>query len=144
MIETAIINALKADAAIRQRVTKYDSEASIFSEFAPESVKLPYITIDLYRNKLSDDLVLHSFTLMVDYWAYTTEGGLGTTRKIAREASERIEFLLDNKQFQSDRYDTIRVWFFSGGWVEDEDTRTVHYNQQFIVRAGRKKWIHQL
>jgi len=73
---------------------------------------------------------------MVDYWGYDT------TRVKAREASERIEYLLDQKQFNTDaRYDTIRVWLFSGGWVQEEDPRAIHYNQQFTARASRKKWI---
>ena len=136
MIEKTIIDALKADAALRVRVTTFGGQAAIFSELAPETATEPYITINLSRSQTMGDLVLHDFTLMVDYWGYDT------SRVRAREASERIEYLLDNKQFDSDgRYHKIRVWFFSGGWVEDEDPRAIHYNQQFTIRASRKKWI---
>lgn len=138
MIESTIIDTLKADATLRGRVTKYEGEASIFSELAPEAAKEPYITINITRSQTSGDLVLHDFTLMVDYWAFNT------TRKRTREASERIEYLLDNKQFTHERYSSIRVWFFSGGWVEEDDPRAIHYNQQFTVRACRKKWIDNL
>ena len=75
---------------------------------------------------------------MIDFWSFDT------TRVKAREASERIEYLLDNKQFTHERYSSIRIWFFSGGWVEEEDPRAIHYNQQFTVRACRKKWIDNL
>ena len=138
MIEKTIIDALKADSTLRARVTKYAGEAAIFSELAPEAAKTPYITINLTRSQTSGDLILHDFTLMVDFWSFDT------TRKKAREASERIEYLLDNKQFTHERYSSIRIWFFSGGWIEEEDPRAIHYNQQFIVRACRKKWIDQL
>lgn len=139
MIEKTIIDTLKADSVLKARVTKYANEAAIFSELAPEAAVEPYITINISRSQTMGDLVLHDFTLMVDYW------GLDTTRVKTREASERIEYLLDNKQFDTDgRYHKIRVWFFSGGWVEEDDPRAIHYNQQFTVRASRKKWIETL
>lgn len=138
MIESTIIDALKADAALRARVTKYAGEAAIFSRLAPEAAKEPYITINLTRTQASGDIVLHDFTLMIDYWDF------GTSTKRAGEASERIEYIFDNKQFTHARYSSIRIWFFSGGWVEDDDPRAIHYNQQFSVRACRKKWIDQL
>jgi len=138
MIEKPIIDVLKADAALAARVTLYDGEPAIFGRLAPEKAIKPYVTVNDTRYKESDDNILHRFTLMIDYWDY------GTSMKKANEASERIEFLLDTKQFDSERYDKIRVWIFSSGWVEDEDPRAIHYNQQFMVRASRKKWIEQL
>jgi len=138
MIEKTILDALKADATLRARVTLYAGASAIFSELAPEAAKTPYVTFNLYRNQTSGDLVLHDFTLMIDFWSFDT------TRVKAREASERIEYLLDNKQFTHERYSSIRIWFFSGGWVEEEDPRAIHYNQQFTVRACRKKWIDNL
>lgn len=138
MIET-IIDVLKVDSALKARVTKYANEPAIFSELAPKAAIEPYVTINLSRNQTSGDLVLHDFILMVDFW------GTDTTRVKTREASERIEFLLDNKQFDTDtRYHKIRIWFFSGGWVEEDDPRAIHYNQQFTVRASRMKWIENL
>lgn len=144
MIESAIIDALKADSTLRKRVTVYADSPAIFSELAPEEAKMPYVTINITRSKgATDDNVLQDFTIMVDFWDYGTKA-TSPTRVRARQASERIEFILDNKQFTHDRYDTIRVWFFSGGWVEDEDTRAIHYNQQFTARASRKRWICNL
>jgi len=139
MIEKTIVDALRADAVLISKVSLYNKHPAIFSELAPEAAIQPYITINLSRSKASDDLVLHDFILMVDFW------GTDSTRVDTRIASERIEYLLDNKQFHTDlRYHTIRVWFFSGGWVEDNDPRTIHYNQQFTVRASRMKWIENL
>ena len=138
MIEKTIIDVLKADPVLKSRVTRYNSTPAVFSELAPEQAKTPYVTIDLTRSKSSGDLILHDFILMVDFWDY------GTSRKKAREASERIEYLFDNKQFNHERYSKIRIWWFSGGWVVEEDLRAIHYNQQFSVRACRKKWIDQL
>jgi len=136
MIEKTIIGALRADTVLASKITKFESRPAVFSELAPESAKEPYVTINISRNPAAGDLIIHEFTIMVDSW------GTESTRKATREASERIEYIFDNKQFNSDaRYDTIRVWLFSAGWVEEADPRAVHYNHQFIARAGRKKWI---
>lgn len=138
MIESTIINALKADTVLRAKISRYAGGYAVFSRLAPEAAKLPYVTINLTRTQTPGDLILHDFILMVDYW------DVGTSIKNAGEASERIEYIFDNKQFTHSRYSSIRIWFFSGGWVEDEDPRTIHYNQQFTVRACRKKWIDNL
>ena len=136
MIEKTILDALRGDATLASKLTVFNYRPAIFSELAPESAKEPYISFNITRNESSGDLVLHDFTIMVNIW------GRETTRVSIREASERIEYIFDNKQFNSDtRYDTIRTWFVSGGWVEEQDPRDVHYNQQFTARAGRKKWI---
>jgi len=138
MIESSILNALKADATLVSLVTKYNGLAAIFSELAPESAKTPYVTFNLTRTQTSGDIILHDFVLMVNFWS------VGSSRTKARQASERIEYIFDNKQFTHARYSSIRIWFFSGGWVEDDDPRVIHYNQQFTVRACRKKWIDNL
>jgi len=137
MIEKTIIDALRGDATLVSLVTKYRAKPAIFSELAPEPVKEPYITINISRNPANDDLVVQEFVIMINVW------GRENSRVNVRRASERIEFIFDNKQFNSDaRYDTIRTWFVSGGWVEEADPRDVHYNHQFTARAGRKKWIN--
>lgn len=139
MIEKTIIDALAADAVLISKVSLYNKHPAIFSELAPEAAIQPYITINISRAQTMGDLVLHDFILMVDFW------DTNSTRVNTRIASERIEYLLDNKQFDTDaRYHKIRVWFFSGGWVEEDDPRAIHYNQQFQVRASRMKWIENL
>ncbi len=136
MIEKTILDALRGDATLASKLAVYETRPAIFSELAPEPAKEPYITFHITRNETSGDIVLHDFVVMVDIW------GRNSTRVSIREASERVEYIFDNKQFNADaRYDTIRMWFVSGGWVQEQDPRDVHYNQQFTARAGRKKWI---
>jgi len=138
MIESSIRNALIADATLVSLIKKYRGRPAVFSRLAPESAPTPYVTFNLTRTETSGDIVLHDFVLMIDAWDY------GSSIKIAGEISERIEYVFDNKQFTHERYSSIRIWLFSGGWVEDDDPRVIHYNQQFTVRACRKKWIDQL
>ena len=137
MIEKTILDALRGDAVLASDLAVFNTRPAIFSELAPESAKEPYITFNITRDESSGDIVLHDFVVMVDWW------GRNTSRVNTRIASERIEYIFDNKQFNNDaRYDTIRMWFVSGGWVEERDPRDIHYNQQFTARAGRKKWIN--
>lgn len=137
MIESVILTALKADAALVALVSTFNAQPAIFDGTAPEGVTKPYITFRIDRRS-SNDLVIAEFTLYIDYWS------TGASKANARRASERIEFLLDQKDFEHERYSTIRVSFFSGGSVEDEDPKEIHYNQMFDIRAFRKKWIDQL
>lgn len=138
MIEAPIITALRADSALAALVSTYEGAPAIFSEEAPEKAAEPYITIRVLRSA-EDDLVIQSMTLYVDYWDYQK------SRVNTRAAVERIEFVLDDKSFESDRFSDIRCWYFSDGEVnDDQDARAIHHNVQFMVRATRKKWIQQI
>ena len=134
-IEGAIVAALQNDSALAALVSSYAALPSIFANEAPEDAKLPYITVRTTRNSDTEESVLQDFTIYVDYWDFNK------SRAPANSASERIEFILDNSKLESERHSSIRVWFFSGGWVDDTDSRDVHFNVQFYARGVRKKWI---
>lgn len=137
MIESAIISVLKADPELVALLSTHNSEPAIFSEFAPEDAEFPYIVLNVSRS--NDEFPgLHAFTIMVDYFDYDV------SRKNSRIAAERIEFLLDRAILQHERYDSIRISFFAGSPIPEDDPRSVHYNVQFSARAGRKKWMSQL
>lgn len=145
MIEQIAVDALKKDSVLKTLITRYEHEPAVFSELAPKAAVEPYITINMSRNA-TNSLVLQTMEMMVDVWGYDT------TRVDIRAISERVEYIFDNKIFQKSyqslitnaRYTDIRIWFYSGGWIEEDDPRAVRYNQQFTVRACRKKWIDQL
>jgi hypothetical protein len=137
MIESAIIAALKADTALAALVTTYESSPAIFSDDAPESATLPYVTIAVSNNS-AVDFVIDEFNLYVDYW------GAGSSRANSRSAAFRIECALDGKTFSNTRYANIRCRKFSSGPVQDSDPRDIHYNVQFQVRAGRSAFTAQL
>jgi hypothetical protein len=136
MIESAIISALKADSGLVAYISVYRGAPAVFSEEAPEDAETPYITIRISRS--TEDLIVQNMNMYVDLWDYNK------SRKETREAVEKIEFALDNKEFSTDRYSNIRCWFFSGSQVDGEDPRDIHYNQQFTIRATRKKFLQQL
>lgn len=137
MFESTILQILQNDAELSSYVTTYAGQSAIFSEFAPEGATKPYITFRIDRRS-SDHPAIAEFSLYTDYWDY------GTSRVNARKASERMEILLDKRYFEHERYSRIRVSFFSGGMVDEDDPLVIHYNQQFSVRACRKKWIDEL
>lgn len=139
MIEKTIRDVLIADSALKAYLETYNHEPAVFSDFAPEDAAKPYITFYLERNDSTNN-VIQEMTLYVDYW------DIDKSRVSARKASERIEFLLDFKIFKNTdaRYNSIRLWFSSGGWMPENDQRAVRYNQTFYVKAGRKKWCEQI
>jgi len=102
MIEKTILDALIGDATLASKLAVYKTRPAIFSELAPEPAKEPYITFNITRNESSGDIVLHDFVVMVDIW------GRNTTRIAIREASERIEYIFDNKQ-RSKRKNRIHI-----------------------------------
>jgi len=137
MFESSIVKLLRADNMLVSKLSTYNSMPTIFSNQAPEGTQFPCIVFYIHRTQ-SDDACLDGFVLMVDYYSY------GVSDVNANIAVERIEFLLDRAHLEHDRYDTIRVFFFSGTTVPDPDPRMYHYNLQFNARAGRKKWMQQL
>lgn len=138
MIESAILTALQSDGALAQLVSTYANAPAIFSESAPEGAAEPYVTFDISRVVAESD-VLDVFNIMVDFWDMSQK-----SRAKSRQAAQRIEFVLDGATLQTDRYDTIRVWYESAGPVPEPDPRYIHHNLQFMARAGRKAWAEQL
>ncbi len=137
MFESSVLPVLQSDPELTSSITTFANLPAIFSDSAPKGAAMPYIVFRIERLG-SNHLPIAQFVLYVDYWDY------GTSKVKARKAAERIEFLLDRKVLEHERYSTIRVSFFSGGTVPDDDPKAIHYNQQFSIRASRKKWIDEI
>jgi hypothetical protein len=137
MFESTILTALQSDATLAALVTTYNNSPAIFSDVAPEGAEMPYITFRITEG-ISNHPVIKTATLYTDYWHY------GTSKAKARQAAERMELLLDKKEFEHERYSNIRVSFFSAGSVDEDDPKVIHYNQMYQCRMGRKKWSEQL
>jgi hypothetical protein len=141
MFESALLTKLKSDSILATYVTEFvidgSSEPAIFAEFAPETAQLPYITFRITQS--SDEvLAIRQFSIFVDYYDYNKSASN------SRKAAERIEFVLDRSILEHDRFNCIRLFFFAGSPIQEEDPRSIHYNLQFQARAGRKKWINEI
>lgn len=135
MFDSALLAKLQGDPELVALVSDFGGQPAIFSEAAPETAELPYVVFRIERSSTESPAV-QKFNVYVDYF------NRDTTAVQARAASERIEFVLDRAELEHERYSCIRLFFYSGGIVEDyEDPRAVHYNLLFEARAGRKKWI---
>jgi hypothetical protein len=132
MFESAIINALGADAELCSYVSTFETRPAIFAEIAPEKAVMPYIVFRIDRSDKVD--VVESAIVMVDYYAYDR------SRTNSRKAAERIEYLLDMRVLNHPRYDRIDVDFFAASPVPEADARDIHYNMQFQARMVRSKW----
>ena len=136
MIESTILQVLQSDSELVSYVTTFAGLPAIFSESAPEGTKKPYVTFRIAELSPAHTAIAR-FLLYTDYWDY------GTSKATARKAAERMKLLLDQKYFEHERYSMIRVSFFSGGTVDEDDPLVIHYNQQYSIRACRKKWSEQ-
>jgi hypothetical protein len=136
MFESELLPALRDDATLAALESTFTTGAtttpSIFSDFAPQGANLPYIVFHITRS--SDDYsAIQKFNIYVDYYDYRQSA------VESRQAAERIELLLDGNTLQHERYNSIRIKFFSGGIVAEGDPRSIHYNLLFNARAGRIK-----
>jgi|WetSurMetagenome_2_1015567.scaffolds.fasta_scaffold84133_2 hypothetical protein len=135
MFESSLEAKLKADATLVGYLSSRNSSPSIFAEFAPEGVELPYIVFRISRSG-GDDSMVQPFNVYIDIFDYSVSS------KKVRSAAERVEFILDKTTLNHERYDTIRMFFYNGEQIQDdEDKRKIHYNLLFEARAGRKKWM---
>lgn len=137
MFESALLAKLTGDTTLIKYVSTYFSAPAIFAEFAPESAEMPYITFRITRSA-DESPAVQKFSIFVDYYDYEKSAVR------SRKAAERIELLLDRCELSHDRYSNIRIFFFSGSPLEEDDPRSIHYNLQFMARAGRKNFCDQL
>lgn len=135
MFYEALIPILKADVVLKELVGTFGSGSSpsIFSEFAPDDAKTPYIVVNIDQQS-NRDVTIELFEVNVDFYDY------GKSAVDSREFAERIEYLLDHAKIDSNRYGAIRFFKFDGGPVREDDPRAIHHNMLFQVRAGRKAW----
>lgn len=137
MIESTIINKLLADAALRDRVATYAGNPAIFTNEAPENCARPLVVLTLSRSPTNFHAV-QEFSFNINVYGSTEST---QTRRAAREAAERIEFVLDDEILQHERYGDIRIKFFSGAEIPSDDPRDINFNCQFEARATRTKWM---
>lgn len=137
MFETALQAKLVGDGQLAAYLSKYQGFAAVFSEFAPDAVETPFLTYRI-TSVAADHPTVETFSVMLDYYCRDV------SRADSRKAVDRIKNLLDFCDLSSDRYDTIRLFYYSGGPAVAEDPRDIHYNLQFEARAGRKSWAATL
>jgi hypothetical protein len=135
MIETAIVNYLKSDDPLCDLLAPFNGAAAIFTHDAPETATIPYLVATFKRGAPEDGIQPISFTVSL----YDTD----KSSVNARAAVERIEFILDRKLIQSDRYSDIRIWLDPCDDVECVDPRDIFHTLQFTARGTRKKWLNE-
>lgn len=139
MFENALLGRMISDGELCGYLSKFANAPAVFSELAPEGATTPYIVFSISRDN-ADTPSVESFSVFVDIY-----GGSESSRADNRRAAQRVEFLLDYAVLpQTDRYDTIRMFYESAAQVPDPDPRVVHYNLLFYARAGRKAWAQQI
>jgi hypothetical protein len=134
MFESAIVNLLRSDAALSQYLAKFANVPAVFADSAPESAVMPFIEFSIDQS-IAEDPTVMTFRVIINYFDYNK------SKEIARNAALRIIDILDQQILTHERFDAIRMVFFSGGFSPPEDAREINYSLQFTARAVRKKWI---
>ena len=136
MFESALLNKLSSITGMSSYVSTFEGSRAIFSEIAPEKAKMPYLVFRILPSA-SEGLPVKEFTVFIDYFDYNV------SRVKSRNCAEAIEFSLDRAILEHARFNCIRLFYFAGSPVIEEDPRAVHYNLQFTARGGRKKWLDE-
>lgn len=137
MFESALHAKLSGDLTLAGYLETFEGRPAVFSEMAPEKAVMPYITFKIDRRQ-GPDPVVQQFNVYVDFWDFDK------SRANSRKAARRIELLLDRSELSTGDYSCVRLFFFSGGPIDEADPREIHQNLQFEARAGRKSFCDNL
>ena len=137
MFEASLIEILKNDTVLQGYLSTYNSEAAVFSDVAPEDAELPFCETEIIESPV--DSIVSSFSVIIDY--YQNAESAVNARKFCQQCIE----ILDRYEIDDDpRYSMIRIFFLAGSLrrIEESDPRDIHYELQFVARAGRKEFIN--
>ena len=141
MIESTVVDNLRADGTIADIVSTYSTRTStvpaVFSDQAPEDAEKPYIVVTVASYPVPD-YAIDAFDIFVHYYERGESGA--KARAVARE----IEIIFDGHNFDSDWYTTIRFYRRHGTFAAEADPLERHYIKQLYARASRKGWMEQL
>jgi hypothetical protein len=137
MIESTVINKMLADDTLCDMLATYGGDPAIFSDAAPENCERPLLIVSVGESIADGAHEVMEFSISIDFF------DTGSSRTVSRNAAERIIFALDDQKLEHERYGDIRINYFSGGPVPDDDPREIHHNLQFTARGTRMKWMNE-
>jgi len=138
MYEKELIARLAGDSELVSLLGTYNNKPCIFDQEKPKTPPFPYLVIRI--EKYGVDAAVSKFTTVIDYFGHTSE----RSRLQARQAVERIEYLLKYYSLASERYSDVRHYECDIIPVPNEDPRAVQYSVRFDARAVESKWIKQI
>jgi len=145
MFESSLQTFLQADATLVSYLTAYpigsDTTSAIFSEHAPERAEMPYIVYRITESGDTNDKVITTFNIYIDYYESYKDEDRNYSRVNARAVVNRLQIILDRALLEHDRFNYIRLYYYASSPVSEGNSRLIHYNTQFYARAGRKNWI---
>lgn len=138
MFYEELIDLLRADSRIAATVSTFVKQSgtipAIFSDSAPEGAKFPYITVKIGKTKQPAN-VIDLATINIDYWDYDQ------SRVKADESAIAVEDLLDMKCMNSENFNDIRFSIGTADYVNQTDSRAIHFNSPFTARSSRSGWM---
>ena len=137
MFSSSLHTALSEDTTLAALLDTYQSRPAVFADMAPENADKPYVVFRIIKSA-ANSISVDEFSVFIDYFER------GTSKKNMKAAAFAIETLLDQKSLTHARFSNIRFSRFSAGPVPTMDPRDIHYNIQFMARAGRSGWMQTL
>lgn len=134
MFESALYNYLRSVSDITDLIGTYGGLPAIFEYEAPENADLSYITFKI-ESAGDPSEVVEDFIIFIDYYDYNK------SRENCSNAAKYIKHNLDHKILTHADYSEIRINYFSGSFVESDDTRDINYNLQFSGRGTRSGYM---
>jgi hypothetical protein len=139
MITSVIVNLLRGDAFITNRISEYASYPAIFADVVPEKALFPNITVRVMQAGTREAIKI--FNIYIDYWGHHQ---INASREAAKVVCNRIESILDgylHAGAETERYSDIRFRLLNGYCATADEYDGIHYNLFFSARACRKEWI---
>jgi hypothetical protein len=137
MFEAAVINFLSSIPTITAMVGTYGGYPAIFSYDAPEDCNLSYMVLRIEKAG-TDTPIASDFIMFIDYY------DRDKSRVNCMTAARLIQSSLQYKILNDANYDSIRINYFSGSFVESDDPRDINYNLQFQCRAVESNFIKSI
>lgn len=142
MITSVIVNLLRSDTFIANRLSVYAGYPAIFADVVPEKALFPNITVRVMQAGNRESIKI--FNIYIDYWGHNQ---IDASREAAKIVCNRIENILDGYWYagaETDRYSDIRFRLLNGYCATAEEYDGIHYNLFFSARACRKEWIDNI
>lgn len=137
MYESALYNLFTGDSALVALLGTYNTKPAVFDQVAPEAAPFMYLVYEI--SKYGEDSGAVS-RFLVDINLFD----MNSSREPARNAVERIEYLLKFKTLTHARYSQIRHYTPDILVIDEGDPSCIHYNIRCDAKAVETKWINSI
>lgn len=135
MISDIVVDKLRNDTFVAERIATYAGSPAVFSDVIPEDCRFPAITVRTMQISVQPHIKV--FNVYVDYWDHNPKASRLAGKIVANHIENKLDGYTDAG---NDMYSTVRFRLQSGYAATRDEYNGIHYNLFFGVRACRKQW----